>query len=104
MYYSLVIVLVNVCFDRLGALNVHQVDLYFFENELVCMMFLHLEDDLWRMGRLLFFQWSCRILFRIQLVFRSIVFCEVGFCIYMQVLFLDIFENVLIYFLYYECF
>ena len=55
MYYSLVIVLVNVCFDRLGALNVHQVDLYSFENELVCMMFLHLEDDLWRMGQFLSF-------------------------------------------------
>ena len=53
MYYSLVIVLVNVYFDRLGALNVHQVDLYFFENELVCMTFLRLEDDLLHMGRFL---------------------------------------------------
>ena len=39
-----------------------------------------------------------------QLIFQSIVFCEVDFYIYMRVLFLDILENVLIYFLYFECF
>ena len=43
-------------------------------------------------------------LFRIQLIFQNIVFCEVDFCICMRVLFLDIFENVSIYFLYYGCF
>ena len=32
------------------------------------------------------------------------MFCEVGFCICMRFLFLDIFENVLIYFLCYEYF
>ena len=51
-----------------------------------------------------FFQWSCRNFFCIQLVFQNIVFYEVGFCICMRFLFLDIFENVLIYFLYYGYF
>ena len=48
-----------------------------------------------------FFQWSCRNLFRIKLIFQNIVFCEVDFCSCMRFLFLDIFGNVLIYFLYY---
>ena len=65
------------------------------------MMFLRVEGDLWHKGQFLFFQWSCRNLFRIQIIFQNIVFCEVGFCICMRFLFLDIFGNVLIYFLYY---
>ena len=64
-------------------------------------MFLSVEGDLWHKGQFLFFQWSCRNLFRIQLVFQNIVFCKVGFCICMRFLFLGIFGNVLIYFLYY---
>ena len=62
-------------------------------------MFPRVESDLWHKGQFLFFQWSCRNLFRIQLIFQNIVFCEVGFCICMRFLFLDIFGNVLIYFL-----
>ena len=61
------------------------------------MMFLRVEGDLWHKGQFLFFQWSCRI----QLIFQNFVFCEVGFCICMRFLFLDIFANVLIDFIYY---
>ena len=67
-------------------------------------MFNRVEDDLWHKGLFLFFQWLCRNLFRIQLIFQNIVFCEVGFCNCMRFMFLDIFENVLIYFLYYGYF
>ena len=44
-------------------------------------------------GSIFTLQWSCRILFHIQLIFQSIVFCEVDSCIYMQVLFLDILKT-----------
>ena len=68
----------------------------FLEGLLVCMRFLHLEDDVLRGGLLLFFQYSYRNLVRIRHEFRIIVFCRVDFYIYMLVLFLDRFENVLI--------
>ena len=68
------------------------------------MMILRVEGDLWHKGQFLFFQWSSRNLFRIELVFQNIVFCKVDSCICMRFLFLDIFGNVLIYFLYYGYF
>ena len=57
-----------------------------------------------RGSNLLFFRCSYRNLVRIRQEFRIIVFCRVVFYIYMLVLILDRFENVLIAFLYCGCF
>ena len=92
------IVLVNVCFHCRMVLVFHQVFLRFCGRSLGYKMYLRLLGDVLHGGQILFFQWSCRNLDRIQQLIRSIVFCRVVFCIYMQILFRDIFENVSIFF------
>ena len=103
-YYSLMIVLVNVCFHCRMVQVFHQDFLRFCGGSLGCMMYLRLLGDVLHRGQNLFFRWSCQNLRRIQQVFRRIVFCRVGFCIYMQIPFCEIFENLSICFLYYGCF
>ena len=83
------IVLENVCFHCRMVLVFHQDFLRFCGRSLGCKLYLRLLGDVLHWGQILFFQWSCRNLDRIQQVLCFVewffVFtCKFCFVIYLK--------------------